>query len=183
MKSRKKPKPKSKKSKPIKGRVARRKGRPPEGTEDWKPVFLAAIRSGQHVSAATNQAKVDVTMPYREREHNADFRAAWEKAERIGTKLLEGEASRRAFHGTKKPVYQGGKHVGDIQEYFDTLLIFLLKARRPKRYRETFKHQHGGDPDSTTPISFLNLTDAELDAKLAELERESRRIAGGAYSR
>jgi hypothetical protein len=43
-----------------------------------------------------------------------------------GTDLLEDEVLRRAL------------------EYSDTLLIFLLKARRPAKYRERTIAEHGG---------------------------------------
>lgn len=57
---------------------------------------------------------------------------------------LEREAMRRAHEGVRKPVYQGGKRVGFIQEYCDTLLIFLLKGLRPEKYREWFEHAGTG---------------------------------------
>jgi hypothetical protein len=57
---------------------------------------------------------------------------------------LEQEARRRAHDGVRKPVYQGGKRVGYIQEYSDTLLIFLLKGLRPEKYRERFEHSGAG---------------------------------------
>jgi hypothetical protein len=34
--------------------------------------------------------------------------------------------------------------VGFIQEYSDTLLIFLLKGLRPEKYRERFEHSGPG---------------------------------------
>ena len=53
-------------------------------------------------------------------------------------------ARRRAAEGTLKPVYQGGKLVGEIREFSDTLLIFLLKGKRPEVYRENVKVEHSG---------------------------------------
>ena len=52
---------------------------------------------------------------------------------------LEAEAWRRAKEGVEKPVFQGGKQVGVIREYSDTLMATLLKAHRPEKYRENFK--------------------------------------------
>jgi hypothetical protein len=49
---------------------------------------------------------------------------------------LEAEAVRRAFRGIRRPVYQGGLLAGHVTEYSDPLLIFLLKALRPERFRE-----------------------------------------------
>ncbi len=41
--------------------------------------------------------------------------------------------------GVLRPVFQGGKHVGDIREYSDTLLQFLLKGERPEKFRERYE--------------------------------------------
>ena len=49
---------------------------------------------------------------------------------------LEAEAVRRAFRGVRRPVYQGGLLAGYLTEYSDQLLIFVLKAMRPERFRE-----------------------------------------------
>lgn len=69
---------------------------------------------------------------------------------------LEAEARRRAHDGTSKPVYQGGKLVGHVQEYSDTLLIFLLKGCRPEKYRER--------ADSVNlNVDYSKLTDQQLE--------------------
>lgn len=65
-----------------------------------------------------------------------DFKVAFDEALVASTELLETEAYRRAHDGVLKPVFQGGERVGSIREFSDTLLIFLLKARRPDVYRE-----------------------------------------------
>jgi hypothetical protein len=41
-------------------------------------------------------------------------------------------------------VYQGGKQVGFVQDYSDTLLIFMLKGRRPQKFRDNTHVEHGG---------------------------------------
>ncbi|OOQ57160.1 hypothetical protein BC343_16705 [Mucilaginibacter pedocola] len=41
-----------------------------------------------------------------------------------------------AIHGTDKPVYHGGKLIGKVKDYSDTLLMFLLKAKRPETYKD-----------------------------------------------
>ncbi len=50
--------------------------------------------------------------------------------------------------GTEKPVFGsmgqglGSGEVGRIREYSDTLLIFLLKAAQPEKYRETTRTEN-----------------------------------------
>lgn len=56
-------------------------------------------------------------------------------SEEDAIELLEGEARRRAYEGTVKPVYYKGEQCGKIREYSDTLMMFILKAKKPE-YRD-----------------------------------------------
>ena len=61
--------------------------------------------------------------------------------------MLEEEAIRRACRGVNEPVFYRGKVCGAIQKYSDTLLIVLLKALAPAKYREVHELQgEGGGP-------------------------------------
>jgi hypothetical protein len=155
-----KPRPKAKpkgspkrRSKPQKKRRrAGQRGRPAAGTPDWTLAFLAAIRDGLHVREAAATANVDGTMPYHRRDEDEAFRAAWEQASKIGTKALEAEAGRRSYHGTTRAVYYMGEECGRIREYSDTLLMFLLRARKPKKYRDRGKLELTGKDDGPVEV-------------------------------
>jgi hypothetical protein len=81
-------------------------------------------------------AKVHFTLPYKRRQTGDGFRAAWDEAMEIGTAALEGEAVRRAYHGVEVPVFYKGVQCGSVTKYSDKLLMFLLKARNPAKYRD-----------------------------------------------
>ncbi len=81
---------------------------------------------------------------YEWRGEEESFAEDWQKALEIGADLLEDEAVRRAKDGVEEPVYQGGKLVGHVQKYSDTLLIFLLKGAKPEKYRERSQHELSG---------------------------------------
>jgi hypothetical protein len=91
---------------------------------------------------------VDPTYPRR-------FREAEVQADRA----LEDEAVRRAREGIRKPVLHRGKQVyvqGEplfTNQYSDSLLIFLLKACNPERFRERMEQTNllDIDPDKLTP--------------------------------
>ncbi len=68
----------------------------------------------------------------------------------MGADLLEDEAVRRAKDGVEEPVYQGGKLVGHVQKYSDTLLIFLLKGAKPEKFRERSQHEFSGEDGIST---------------------------------
>lgn len=98
--------------------------------------FLAQIEVTGNVTIACKKAKVPRKTIYNWLGNDADFKVLYEVSVIIGIELLEDEAQRRALHGVKKPIYQGGKKVGYVQEYSDTLLIFLLKGKKPEVYKD-----------------------------------------------
>jgi hypothetical protein len=88
----------------------------------------------------------------------------------IGTDLLEEEAHRRAYTGVKKPVYHGGKLVGYMKEYSDTLLIFLLKGKKPEIYKD--RHELTGKNGEPLPASIFNINIIESGPKPVNSERD-----------
>lgn len=87
---------------------------------------------------------------YEWQEHDAAFALEYRQAEIEATESLESEAHRRAMFGV--PKYKGVYYKGELlevveeREYSDTLLIFLLKARAPEKYRERFDVTTAGEP-------------------------------------
>lgn len=108
-----------------------------------KKQFLAAFRKCGNITAAAEKAGLaDRRQHYRWLKSDPRYRAAFAEVEAEAVDALELEARRRAQIGWDEPVYQGGKQVGSIRRYSDTLLIFLLKGARPEKYRERHEHQH-----------------------------------------
>lgn len=115
----------------------------------WTPkkerVFLDLLRAGHTVKHAGDCATLPHSTLYDRRHRDTEFAARWDAAEAEGSDILEQEAFRRAVEGTSKPIYQGGELVGTVREYSDTLLIFLLKGRKPEKFRERVDNQHSGN--------------------------------------
>jgi hypothetical protein len=106
--------------------------------------FLKAYATAGTVRSACALARVGRRTHYTWLEHDETYQAWFREAQDDVADKLEQEAMRRAHDGVRKPVYQGGKRVGFIQEYSDVLLIFLLKGLRPEKYRERFEHSGTG---------------------------------------
>jgi hypothetical protein len=100
----------------------RRTNRTPKkrSSGDWSAPFLAVLRRSGNVREACKRAKIGRRTAYDRRESDAKFRAAWDDAIEDACDDLELEARRRA------------------KRQSDTLLIFLLKAHRPEKFRERF---------------------------------------------
>lgn len=130
---------------------ARKTPAAPVGKPAWREVFLEKFAERANVSAACRVAGVARNTVYEERKSDPVFAKQFQAARAEAVERLEEEAWRRAHDGTEKPVYQQGTLVGHIQEYSDTMLIFLLKANKPKKYRDNFKHEHAGSLDLNIP--------------------------------
>lgn len=109
--------------------------------------FLAALQRTGNVSKACKAEGIARRTAYEWRAADPVFAQNWEEAVGAGLDAAEEEAYRRAVKGTLKPIYQGGKKVGTVKEYSDTLLIFLLKNGRLEKFREKFEHEHKGKLD------------------------------------
>jgi hypothetical protein len=118
-----------------------------------RQLFLEALATGASITAAARAAGVDRRTPYKWRDGHAAFDEAWVSHLEAGTDALEDEARRRAHDGVKRPIYHAGKRVGFVTEHSDQLMMFILRARRPEKYRERQTIEHSG-PDGE-PIRFM----------------------------
>src|SRR5262245_40353683 len=94
-----------------------------------RAVLAAYSRSGQ-VRAACVHAGVDRSMHYHWLKQDPAYHAAFHEAQAQAGDWLEEVAMQRATEG---------EHPSDV------LLIFLLKAAKPEKYREGQRHQDRND--------------------------------------
>jgi hypothetical protein len=123
------PKKRKRKRRPVK------KG-PGKLTPKKRQEVCSVLSAGESIAAAADKVGIRRQSLWAARKRDKNFEAAWDDAIEHGTDLLEDEAKRRAVAGTLEPVFYKGKAVGAIRKYSDTLLIFLLKARRPAKFRD-----------------------------------------------
>lgn len=141
----------------------KRTGRTPKKRRDWKPAWLEAFHEHGTVSAACRDADVGRSTVYDARSDEA-FAQAWDDIEAETTDRMEREAFRRSVEGVDRDVYHQGEVVGQERQFSDTLLIFMLKARKPKTYRDNVRVEHTGADGG--PIT--------LDAPVDGLDRSTR---------
>ncbi len=96
------------------------------------------------VTGACDRIGIGRTTVYMERQRNEAFAVAWADVEERSTERMEAEAYRRAVTGVETPLVSAGKLVTTVQTYSDGLLTFMLKARRPDKYRDNVKVEHSG---------------------------------------
>lgn len=113
-------------------------------TPEKRRTFCKELAETANVSKSAKKIGVSRTRVYEIRKEDSVFAEQWDEAVDRGVDALEEEARRRAYKGTNKPVFYQGVECGTIREYSDTLMIFLLKAARPEKYRERHEVEHTG---------------------------------------
>lgn len=116
------------------------------------------------VTGACEMLGISRQTAYTERQRNEDFALAWADVEERSTERMEAEAYRRAVVGVTTPMVSAGKHVTDVQNYSDRLLEFMLKARRPDKYRDRVDVNHAGSIEKRVKVDLAKLSDDELEA-------------------
>jgi hypothetical protein len=134
-------------------------------TERWsRERWLDLFEWTGLVSDACEMLGVGRSTVYDERQRNEEFAIAWSDVELRSTERMEAEAYRRAVHGVTTPMVSAGVHVTDVQSYSDRLLEFMLKARKPEKYRDRVDVNHSGRIEKRVKIDLARLDDDELDA-------------------
>ncbi len=118
---------------------------------DWREVFLVSLGETGNVSRAAKDANVTRQVAYQQRENDPEFAKQWDDAKQRGLETLADVANERARNGS------------------DTLLIFLLKAHDPKRYRENIDVTSGD-----APLLNADVIGAALQAAMAQLAEWER---------
>ena len=148
-----------------------------------REAFMDALDRGMTVSGACKAASMGRSTAYGLRATDEAFAKAWDEALENGTDVLEDEAFRRACEGVLEPIVSGGRQVLDTEgkpmmqrRFSDNLMVTLLKARRPERFRER------STVDSTVTVAadsgpvirevLQSMTQQERDVLRGVLERQ-----------
>lgn len=106
-----------------------------------REMFLNELAQRGIVQDAAMVAGLSRQSFYEWRNNDPEFAADWDEALEIANDALEREAWRRAVEGVDKPLIgRVGKDqdgvIEIVKEYSDTLMVKLLAARRPEKFRE-----------------------------------------------
>jgi len=102
-----------------------------------KTSLLAAYEVCGVISHACRAAGVSRSSHYNWMNGSEDYRKRFEEARVVAAEYIETEARRRAVDGWDEPVFQKGKRVGTKRCYSDLLLVMLLNAKMPEKFRRT----------------------------------------------
>jgi hypothetical protein len=112
--------------------------RPNDGSDidlsDGERLFFDLISEGMTVSEASLRAGVSRHALYRRRNVDFQFDMHWDLALEVAADRLEVEADRRGMTGWEETIYYKGSAVGVRRRYSDRMLMFRLRALKPRRY-------------------------------------------------
>lgn len=100
--------------------------------------FLDHLSENGLIKEACQYAGLSRLQVKRRIREDHEFRALYEEAYELGTDAIEDEATRRATIGTLEPVFFKGRRVATIRKKSDLLMMFILKARRPERFKDNY---------------------------------------------
>jgi hypothetical protein len=112
-------------------------------TTKKRDAVLRSLALGNSISAACRSGRICRQTYYRWRDEDEAFGMAVADAIEEGTDRLEDEAKRRAMKQS------------------DTLIIFLLKARRPDKYKDRVEQQHTGKDGGPIVITAMAIAEPE----------------------
>ena len=136
-----------------------RKRRPDGWSPQKQRAFIEALADTGSVTTAARMVGMSVTSCYRLRRLPGaeGFAAAWEAAIAEASNALVDVAFDRALNGVAEPVLdRDGQTIAVRRRYNDRLLMFLLRAHQPDRYRNA--HRSLREPDepmlpAPTPVA------------------------------
>jgi len=106
--------------------------------------FLREYEKFPTVKSAAARSKINRRTHQRWVKTHPKYGAAFAALKDDAVEELEAEAYRRAVLGVERPITVAGEQVM-VREYSDRLLIFLLKAERPEKYRDRREVKYSGD--------------------------------------
>lgn len=129
--------------------------------DGWTPQrqieFIAALADCGCVAEAARAAEMSERSCYRLRRESAHFASAWDSALAHAARRLVDLAFDRAIHGSDEPVFdKHGNRVGRRFRQNDRLLMFLLRAYLPERFRhahQSIRQPSEPPPPATPPIA------------------------------
>ncbi len=133
-----------------------------------KAAFLAAFAEVGVIIHAAEIANVNrhSHQEWLKNDPDGSYAVAFAIAEERAVQRMEQEARRRAIEGVAEPHFWKDQQVGTIQKYSDTLLIFMLKSKRPAVYRDNVAVEHSGSAGTSEMAALVALAiQAVADAR------------------
>lgn len=137
----------------------------PERTTEAAIAVLGALAAGQSPTKAATAGGITLAELRRWQAEDVRFADRMADALDAGTDLLEDEVFRRAVTGIETPIVnrKTGEIEGYATKFSDMLLVRLLGARHPTRWREAARGASPGEAAAAPGALSLDLTGLTLE--------------------
>ena len=117
-------------------------------TPERQRAFISALAAGGVVTDAAREvgATVEAFYQLRNRPGAEEFRAAWDAAVDRAIARVEAAAVGRAINGEDRMVVSAGELMGYERRFHESLVMFMLRSRRPDRYGQDWRALRPGHP-------------------------------------
>lgn len=130
-------------------------------TPQRQVAFIAALAETGIAEHAAREAGMSANSCFRLRRESPQFAAAWTAALAHAAPRLVDIAFDRSVNGVEEPVFdKHGQVIATRRRHNDRLLMFLLRAYMPERFR--YAHQSNRQPDEPPPIAAEPIAQALL---------------------
>lgn len=143
---------------------------PAEIQEKKLATFLDHLSETGLIGESAAVAGISRTELWRKRNTDPLFRELYQEAYDLGTEACEDEATLRATKGTLEPVFYKGRRTATIRRKSDLLLMFILKARSPEKYKDNYT------PPPDTGHDTLESPREQIARKLAGLKSRTQPV-------
>jgi hypothetical protein len=123
-------------------------------TVDLQSRFLDLYKTCHSVEYAASQCGISRGNVYEKAKRDPNFGERFDLARQHVIGKFEQVADERALKGRCRPIYQGGKLVGEEWIPSDNLLLARLRKHDPDGYG-TSRHQHDGQVDTTLQVNIM----------------------------
>lgn len=123
--------------------------------------FLEYYAKCGNIKMTSRRLKLDKKYHYYWLRNDPEYYEKFQQVRQIAIGDMEDEAHRRAMEGFTIPIYQKGMKVGEMTQFSDNLLMFLLKGAAPERFRDNWKGQEKAEVRSDPDLSKLTTEEIE----------------------
>ena len=138
-------------------------------TDEDKQTFLDVLADTGVIQDGCRVAKVSRQTVYQWRKNDEVFEQAYADALNAASDALESEARRRAVEGVVRVKFNKEGTPFDEVQYSDTLLLALLKAKKPSEFADRSKTEISG-PEGAP----IQTNDTAAAARLVALLEEAK---------
>ena len=146
-------------------------------TKSKQRLFLEELAETANIAQSAAAVGMSKTSVYDLRKRSAEFDAGVRTALDAGIDLLEMEIHDAALHGLDQPIVYQGKETGRMRVRSAPMMMFLMRAHRPKTYDPAASRTYSHDDAPQSPFVDAEEARARIRKLMDEMDERKREDA------